>query len=172
MLNIINTALKDQDKHNFKPFAILEDDVSKYRDWPNTLAIPENADMIFIGLSRFGFKKDNSYIDSVYYESIDDELIRIYNMLSNHGLLITSLQGTMMFQKAIYNALYTNIPHDVYLASFQHYYNVYALKVPLVYQYPPIGGVPDIYTRIEFTEPCCVKDYSDDYVLINIKNQI
>lgn len=176
LLKVFNTAMKYQDEKNFKPFSIMEDDIKKYREFPNTLTIPENCDILFIGLSRYGIRKDNSYLDCVYYEHIDNDIIKIYNMLSNHGIIICSIKGALIYQKALLNALYTKIPHDVILASLQHYSNIYALKVPLVYQYPHIGGVPEEYTKVEFTKECNVKDYSEKYVFyglpVDLKLQI
>ena len=48
---ILDQSCIHQDKNKpFQPFAILEDDVKKYRDFPSDIQIPDDADILYIGL--------------------------------------------------------------------------------------------------------------------------
>ena len=53
-LRIINKSIQNQKEKNiFEPFIILEDDVKKYRNFPDNLEIPDECDILYIGLSKF-----------------------------------------------------------------------------------------------------------------------
>ena len=85
---MIDQALKDQNRNlPFQQFILLEDDVSKYRNFPDSLEIPDDSDIMYIGLSPWGIKADNNIncrpmggVRGVYYTNIDDNIIRIFNM--------------------------------------------------------------------------------------------
>lgn len=148
-LKILDIAIKEQDKNKpFQPFVILEDDVKKYREFPENLEIPHDSDILYIGLSKCGWIKNN-WSNDVYYENVNNEIIKIYNMLSLHGFIICSLNGLLAFQKSIVEGFFKDEPWDIYTSFIQNYHNVYALRKPLVYQYAPIGG-QEIPTRIEY----------------------
>ena len=107
-LRMIDQALKDQ-SHNlpFQPFILLEDDVSKYRNFPDIIDIPDDTDILYIGFSPWGIKNNNNNNKEptgaagreVYYTNIDDNIVKIYNMLSTHGLMICSPLGAHAYQK-------------------------------------------------------------------------
>jgi hypothetical protein len=57
---ILDIATSNQDRCKpFQPFAIFEDDVKKYRDFPQTLEVPANTDILYIGLSSCGMNHDH-----------------------------------------------------------------------------------------------------------------
>lgn len=148
-LKILDIAIKEQDKNKpFQPFVILEDDVKKYREFPENLEIPHDSDILYIGLSQCGWIKNN-WSNDVYYENINNEIIKIYNMLSSHSFIICSLTGLLAFQKSIIEGFFKDEPWDIYMTYIQNYYNVYALRKPLVYQYAAIGG-HEVPTKIEY----------------------
>lgn len=149
---ILDLALKNQDPTKpFQPFIIFEDDVKKYREFPNEIEIPDNADILYLGLSSFGMS-ENSHTPHVFYENIDENTIRIYNMLSLHGTAICSMRGLLAIQKCMMESYFTNNIWDMYTAWIQPFYNVYALRKPLVYQWSELGGQEGA-TKIEFNEP-------------------
>ena len=146
-LRIIDMALRDQSKDGiFKPFALIEDDVSKYRKFPKTISIPQNTDILYIGISRastiesppyFTFRNFGYEINTHPYFPI----VRIQHMLSTHGMLFCSLRSCIFHANAILESIHHKLNYDVILARTQNTYNIYALKEPLVYQNKNIGGL-------------------------------
>ena len=134
---MIDQGLKDQDYTKpFQPFIILEDDCSLYREIPNYLTIPYDADLLYIGLSNAAYGKDNH----VYGKSINDKHFRIYNMLATHGIMICSAIGASVILKCMMESFYNDSPWDIHLREIQPHYKVYGLKEPLVYQDKQFGG--------------------------------
>ena len=144
-LRIIDIVSQTCDNGNFKPFVILEDDVKKYRDFPDKIELPDNSDMCYIGLSRWGMAniKSNGVKNSVCYTDVDNNIMRIYNMLSTHGFIVTSIRGLTSLQKCLMEDYYLNRGWDMCLSQIQPYINAYALKEPLVYQFRELGGQED-----------------------------
>jgi hypothetical protein len=135
---------------HFQPFVIFEDDIKKYRKFPDIIEIPDNCDLFYIGLSQWGMTDaKNGVNNSVCYNDIDNHIIRIFNMLSTHGMMICSLRGMLSLQKCLLEDFYKNQGWDRSVCYIQPYLNVYALKEPLVYQYGKLGG-EELYTKINF----------------------
>lgn len=148
---IFNLATKNQDINKpFQPFVIFEDDVTKYRDFPEVLDIPDDADILYIGISIYGMNK-HTHCHTVCYVSINDDIIKISNMLSTHGIIICSIRGLLALQKCVDEAYFMDTVWDILFAQIQPYYNVYALRKPLVYQSTEFGGYEDA-TRIEHND--------------------
>jgi len=139
---ILDLACINQEKDApFEPFAIFEDDVKKYREFPSTIEIPDDADILYIGSSVWGMTfGSEGHLFSVCFKNVNKDIIRVYNMLTTHGIIICSTRGLLAMQKCILEDLFKNRPHDVSIAQMQPYLNAYALKNPLVYQYGKIGG--------------------------------
>lgn len=137
---MIDLGLRNQNKIlPFQPFIIYEDDCSKYREFPNYIDIPDDADLLYIGISQYSIDSTSHHYNN-YFEIINDDIIKIQNMLSAHGIMICSAAGAIAIQKAVLEGYFKNAVFDIFLAQIQHYYNVYALKVPLVYQDSKYGG--------------------------------
>lgn len=152
-LRILDLASKEMSQ-NFHPFVIFEDDVKKYRKFPTSIEIPDNCDLLYIGLSKWGMTDKCRGVDnSVCYNYIEnnDDIIRIFNMLGSHGIIICSLRGMLTLQKCILEDFYRCRGWDMSLCNVQPYLNVYALKEPLVYQYGKLGGY-EIQTNIDYNK--------------------
>ena len=139
---ILDLACITQEKDApFEPFAIFEDDVKKNREFPSTIEIPDDADILYIGSSVWGMTfGTQSHIFSVCFKNVNKDIIRVYNMLSTHGIIICSMRGLLAMQKCILEDLFKNRGYDISIAQMQPHINAYALKNPLVYQYGKIGG--------------------------------
>jgi len=135
----------------FRPFILFEDDVKKYRDFPSYIDIPDDADFLYVGLSYYGMN-DFSHCYDVFYKNVDSELVRVFNMLSIHGLMICSIRGLIAFQKCLIESCYKEETCDITVARILPYINAYALRVPLVYQFGEIGG-QEAPTKTEFQSP-------------------
>lgn len=157
---MINLGLKNQIPGKpFKPFIILEDDISFFENIPDQLNIPENADFIYVGVSCAGMSNNfrwspNQYL---YANDYNEDYLRIYNMLSTHAIMICSPLGASIYSLCMLEA-HINIKldrfkgkWDSYLATVQPYYNIYALKQPLFYQDKKFGGMED-ETKIKFKD--------------------
>lgn len=150
-LKILDLVSEEMGGH-FQPFVIFEDDVKKYRKFPDFIEIPDNCDLFYIGLSQWGMTDaKNGVNNSVCYNDIEynNDIIRILNMLSTHGIIICSLRGMLTLQKCLLEDFYKNQGWDRSICYIQPYLNVYALKEPLVYQYSKLGG-EELYTKINF----------------------
>lgn len=151
---ILDQACINQDKNKpFQPFAIFEDDVKKFDEFPLEIEIPNDTDILYIGLSTWGMTdKKFGVNNSVCFKNIDDNIIRVYNMLALHGIIVCSIRGLLTLQKCLFEDYFKNNPGwDISIAYSQPYLNVYALKKPLVYQYEEIGG-QEKATNINFMD--------------------
>jgi hypothetical protein len=137
---MIDLALREQDRTKpFSPFVMYEDDCSKYRDYPDYIEVPDNADICYIGLSKCSMN-NKEWHHASYCTHIDDDVVRVYNMLAMHGIIICSASGALAIQKAVFEGYGRKIIWDIFVAQIQPYYNVYALKKPLVFQDEKYGG--------------------------------
>jgi hypothetical protein len=139
---MIDLALRNQDRNKpFQPFVLYEDDCSKYREFPEYIEVPDDSDFVYIGISvGCMHENENESHTGCYFKIVNDSVVRIYNMLSMHGIMVCSASGALAIQKALFECYYKGIPCDIYVAYIQPYYNVYALKTPLVYQDGRYGG--------------------------------
>lgn len=167
-LKIIDIAVKDQNENKFVPFGLLEDDVSKYREFPDNIEIPNNTDILYIGTSTYGYNHSIKWGSNfnVYTESINDrtDIYKINNMLSTHGFIIISKRGLEYCKKCMNISIQKNIPYDNYFAGLQSHYNVYCLKTPLVYQDGKVGGCEEA-TKRELNLNLLNKKIPNNYVI-------
>ena len=148
---ILDQACIHQDKNKpFQPFAIFEDDVKKFDEFPIEIEIPNDTDILYIGLSNSGMHK-STWCSTVCSRNINDNIIRVYNMLAFHGIIVCSIRGLLTLQKCMFESYFKNTIWDIFTAQIQPYLNVYALKKPLVYQYGKIGG-QEKYTKINYID--------------------
>ena len=132
---MLNMAILDQDKNKpFQPFVLLEDDVKKYRNLPNEIEIPNDTDILYIGLSKWGIiQKEPACSNAVFFTNIPEypDIVKIYNMCSTHSLIICSINGLLTLQKCLMEDFYNNNGYDVTITKNQWHINTYALKKPL-----------------------------------------
>lgn len=172
-LRMLDLGLRNQDRCKpFQPFILLEDDVSIYREIPNIIEIPDDTDILYVGFSPWGIKNNNKEPTGtagreVYYTNVDDNTVKIYNMLSSHGLMICSPLGAHAYQKALLESFYKNRHYDLNIASLQPYYNIYILKKPLVFQDPKYGGHLCTKNEVEKCSHFINKKIPDEYVFKN-----
>lgn len=144
MSRMVDLGLRFQDPETpFSPFVILEDDISFFRPLPEKMTVPKDCDMFFLGVadSVMNPKSERSGAWDIYATDYNEEIIRIYNMLDTHAVMITSAAGAAAFQRCMMEAYYTGKPWDIYTARIQPFYNVYAFKIPIFYQDSRLGGL-------------------------------
>jgi hypothetical protein len=153
---MIDKGLRDQDRSKpFQPFIIMEDDASKMREFPKTIRIPEDADIVYLGLHSWGYSKTEP-VRTIYSEDYDKDLIKVKNLLALHGVMVCSAAGASVIQRSMVESYYRDKAWDVPITHAQPFYNVYALKKPLVYQDKKYGGkesVTKIYPKKHWFRP-------------------
>lgn len=137
---MIEAGLRDQNNHQpFQPFVILEDDISFFRQMPEEIDVPNDADLFYLGLSQLAMN-DGKAIDDISAREVDENTCQIFNMLSGHSIMICSALGAAAYQKAMIDGFYQDKIWDVFAAEMQTNYNVYALKKPIFLQDLKFGG--------------------------------
>ena len=112
----------------------------KTDNFKNNIEIPDNTDIIYLGISLWGKSLRNSYRRTVCYDNINNDIIKIYNMLSTHSIMVCSIQGLLALNRCFMESYFKDEIWDNFTSKIQPYLNVYALKKPLFYQYAKIGG--------------------------------
>jgi len=160
---IFDLACMRQDRTNpFQPFIFFEDDIKKFREFPDVVEIPDNTDLMHMGLSSWGMTDAPEGVNgSICFETVDGypEIVKISNMLALHGMIVCSVRGLLALQKCMLEGYFKDIIWDIYTAQIQAHVNTYAFRTPLVYQYAPIGG-QEVATNIQIPE----KDKCQDVV--------
>lgn len=142
-LRMVDAGLKDQNREEpFQPYIMLEDDAAIVSTIPESIEVPENTDILYIGLTRYAMEGSRTKHLAIYHTDVSgyDNVYKIYNLLALHGTIICSARGASAMSKALYEAHINNRPWDIPVAYMHPFYNVYALKNPLVYQYQKVGG--------------------------------
>jgi|LauGreDrversion4_2_1035121.scaffolds.fasta_scaffold231691_2 hypothetical protein len=132
----------------FTPFLMLEDDISFAEGSLMVADIPDDADILYVGLSNCSMNDHQFHYDN-YYTSMNGfpEVVRIKHMLATHGIMVCSALGAAAIQRSMIEIFLCDKPWDIPLAFLQPYYRVYALRRPWVYQDSGYGG-DEACTRI------------------------
>ena len=140
---MVEKGLKSQIRGEpFRPFLMLEDDISFSLDKSQMYVdIPDDADLLYIGLSNCSMN-DYMFQYCNYYESVEGfpDVVRIKHMLSTHGIMVCSALGASVIQRTMLEVFLSDKAWDIPLAYIQPFYNVYALRIPWVYQDVKYGG--------------------------------
>tara|TARA_B100002019_G_scaffold284632_1_gene292555 strand:+ start:3373 stop:4014 length:642 start_codon:yes stop_codon:yes gene_type:complete len=123
-----HNALKEIDP----PFIIIEDDAEIY-DFDPEICFPDDADAVYLGISSWGRMNGHSG-PFVQYDIIDDDMLKVYNMLGTHAILYLSDEYVSVCTKIAYHQFKTEGYIDVGFTDVQKYYNVYSFDSPLFYQ--------------------------------------
>ena len=143
---MIDEGLRNQDSYKpFQPFVVMEDDASKYREFPKIIHIPKDCDLLYIGVSIFGMPATDSTGNTpsampLYLKKKSEGVFRIHNMLGMHGIMVCSAAGANLITRCMVDSYYKDKVWDINMAQTQRLYNVYALDEPLVYQNAKVGG--------------------------------
>jgi hypothetical protein len=135
------------------PFIIFEDDC-RVKDFKPVIDIPDDADAVYLGISSWGRMNGHSG-PFVQYEKVDDNLLRVYNMLGAHSILYLSMGYASLCSKISMQAFNTVEHQDIGFAEVQRYYNVYAFDNPFFYQTSSNGTNQNLtsYPTYELFQP-------------------
>jgi len=117
------------------PTLILEDDCAIYKNNP-IINVPDNADALYVGLSRWGFKNNVSKINNYSYSPCKGykDIYKIDGMLATHAILYLSEEYIDISRRVAKHCAANSIHVDVGFTGIHKYYNVYAMGQPLFYQ--------------------------------------
>ncbi len=142
------------------PFIILEDDCG-FTDVPLEIELPDDTDALYLGISKWVYPysfdtlgrgyhiRENQPYDFSDIESYPN-IVKLTGTTSTHGILFLSQHYATQFIQQMNKVLANHTPHDLVFATMQKYFNVFALKTPLVYQDVSLGG-QEAVTRLVYT---------------------
>jgi hypothetical protein len=115
------------------PCTILEDDCIYY-DFQNTVEIPDDADILFLGVWKDIPRPFRSGKFVPAYEKSSDGLLKVYSMIGSHAIMYVSDKGRNIALKAYEMAIRAEIPNDIILSRALPFLNVYAFSKPIFAQ--------------------------------------
>lgn len=116
------------------PVLVLEDDVIITEDFEPEIEVPEDADAVYLGISRFGLYNNIGTSGKVAAERYDDKLYRIYNMLAAHAILYLNNEYPEFLKRATDFMISIQDNQDKARASTMKFFNVYAFSLPFFHQ--------------------------------------
>jgi len=127
----------------FHPVLMLEDDVNTTEQFKQIINIPINSDCIYLGLSNC-FSTPNGrvhcYKPQTKWIPINDEIVKISDMLSTHAYVITSKKWLEVLLKCMTDIASNPYSFDIPVAREMKHYNIYAFKHPFFFQDKTVGG--------------------------------
>lgn len=117
------------------PFIILEDDCSLNREFNSEIEIPDSADALYLGISHWGRYLNHSG-PYVHTTKINEDIVRVHNMLATHAILYISKEYTDLCKRISYHFGYEVENHlDIGFAEIHRFFNVYSFDEPVFRQY-------------------------------------
>ena len=122
-------------KNEKPPFIILEDDCALNKEFVSEIEVPDNADALYLGISHWGRYLNHSG-PYVHCTKVDDNIVRVHNMLATHAIMYLSDSYTEMCKRVAYHFGYEVENHlDIGFAEIHKFFNVYSFDEPLFRQY-------------------------------------
>jgi hypothetical protein len=109
---------------------------------PFDIYIPHGTDGIYLGISKRGGSFYNGFDDGpCITEPFNSDMVRVKNMLSAHAVLYLSARYKADVAERLKGIRgLANYFSDVVISRLHPYYNIYAYKRPLFYQWAVYGG--------------------------------
>jgi hypothetical protein len=121
-----------------RPLLVLEDDVAATEDFSSIIAVPTDADALYLGISTYGAVEALGFkgvVNMTAAEPVGAGLFRVHNMLTTHAILYLTPRWRAAAVAAIMDGVVArNWPVDRGLARAQRHFNIYALAQPFFYQ--------------------------------------
>ena len=114
---------------------ILEDDCV-IKNNKSVIEVPDDADAVYLGLSEWGFRRDNSKRENYIFTQHEEmnHIYRIDSMLATHAILYLNDDFMKVCTQVAKYSMDNSVHIDQGFARIQRYYNVYALANPIFYQ--------------------------------------
>lgn len=147
----LDHALRDR-KTKWSPFVLIEDDCSTHDTLDRETCIPDDVDAFMLGSSSISVSHDfRGEKNKIVVENVDghDDIYRVLNMLTIHGIMIFSpayaasmraafVENSVMCQKG------RTVMCDQVSTMLQRKYNVYAHDKPFVFQDKRLRGLYEL----------------------------
>ena len=114
------------------PFIVFEDDCV-IKNFTPEIEVPDDADALYLGISSWGRMNSHSG-PFVQYEKIDNDILRVYNMLGAHAILYLNEDFVDLYKRIAYHGYCISDHMDIGFAEVQKYYDVYAFNKPMFCQ--------------------------------------
>ena len=115
------------------PFILFEDDCLVHNFEP-IIKVPDDADAVYLGNSQWG-RYLNYSGPFVHYDIVDENIVRVYNMLSGHSIMYLSQEYVDICKRISYHAGHIiEIYQDIGFAEVHKLYNVYSTNDPIFKQ--------------------------------------
>lgn len=134
------------------PGLVLEDDCVK-ANYRTTINVPDDADIVFLGIWQLERPAIPSGKYLPAYESINEEIARVYTMHGSHAILYVSELGKKIASQAYEIASRTELWNDAILNRALPFIKAYAVKQPIFYQ-----TSNEIETNISYPDEFIVVD--------------
>jgi GR25 family glycosyltransferase involved in LPS biosynthesis len=122
------------------PYLVLEDDCVICNNL-ESIEIPDNADALYLGISKWGYHDDTGTIKKskhknyvVCEQTEYHNLYRIQNMLSTHAIVYLSKEYIRQTIKIANFFIKTKDHFDKGIAENMKYHNIFSLNQPMFYQ--------------------------------------
>lgn len=109
---------------------ILEDDCMPTQWYRDTFEIPDDADVVYLGIST-----GTSGVEVPKYEKVSDDIYKLNDMTSAHAIFYVTAAGRQWLQIAHDVAADEKIGFDLATAKMMSTVKVYGLNQPLWYQH-------------------------------------
>ena len=115
---------------------VFEDDIVATEYVHTEFSVPEDTDMVYLGVSNHGTVRNNNfaYPGLVMASQETDTMKRVYNMCGTHAMLFLSQKYIDAAIEVIESFLKRLVPCDVALASIQKDFKVLTPNDPFFYQ--------------------------------------
>jgi hypothetical protein len=116
------------------PFLLFEDDI-EVKNFIDIIDIPEDADAVYLGISKMGVVNDE-VVEEIWVSEASgyNNLFKIHNMLAAHAILYINKDYVDEINDSINCYVDSRVPHDVLLAKEMTNWNVYAYIDPMFIQ--------------------------------------
>ena len=118
------------------PAIVFEDDINTTGAFVESLVVPDAADALYLGVSRWGFVSGDQpgRIDSVVYDQYDSNYRRLYNMCSLHAVVYLSQQYIDSCIRTAETWIAANNAFDLGIAGTHGSYTILTPNLPFFYQ--------------------------------------
>jgi hypothetical protein len=121
-----------------RPLLVLEDDVAETEDLSPAIVVPDDADAVYLGISRYGAVEPVDFVgfvDLVAVEPAGEGLLRLHNVLGAHAIVhLTPRWRTAAIEAMVASIADRGWDPDRGLAAIQGDFKVYAPARPAFYQ--------------------------------------
>lgn len=122
---------------NMKPNTVVfEDDIVPTQFVTTQLTVPEDTDMVYLGVSNHGTLRNHkfAYPGLVMASQETNSMKRVYNMCGTHAMLFLTQRYIDAAIRVIESFINQLIPCDVALASIQKDFKILTPNDPFFYQ--------------------------------------